>query len=125
VTALAAFFERLDIAALDGGAEPDVHALEDDARLIAAGERMTGTFERYAERAGVDLDVLLSEIHERIESLAGTTRRRMEAAGCEAGEEREIVTLGCAAALQFFLAGALWEQERHLPDLDDGPGWAT
>lgn len=109
---LDAFFASLGEVTAD---VPEQELLNDQA-MIDAGTDARPVFELRAERAGLDLDVLQHEIAQLVESPVRVTLGRMLT-----GRDvvAEIRLLGRSCGVQFFLAGVLWEQQRHLPDLDE------
>lgn len=115
MTALAEFFDRLDETATRQN-PGDPAALVDDTALADAAALMTPMFERMAERLGVSLDEARDEIIERVGQPVAVVRERIDAGD---DVEESLTMIAAAAGLQFFLAGGLWEQERHLPSLDD------
>lgn len=108
---LAAFFEALDQQAHDLAAEQ----LHDPGSLERGGAINEPTFRRWAERAGVELEAVVAEARGRMVIPATVMSRRVEA------EQDTLVDalnlIGAAAAIQFFLAGVLWEQGRGMPDV--------
>lgn len=113
MTRLADFFDRLDTAA---DLELDASCLVSDALMNEAGEVMQPTFARRAERAGVTLEDLQAAIAERTETAVSVTVARA-LMNYRLRDEVTVVTRG--AGLFFFLAGVMWEQERHLPEIGD------
>lgn len=102
---LAAFFAALDTQVAGELIEAEVST---DGRLP--------TSERWAERAGVTLDELAAVIGDRVSlGINALTVKMLD------GTVTPLVamrTLACAAALEFFEAGVLWEQQRNLPRLE-------
>lgn len=111
MTEIAAFFERFDTL----GHDYSPMELAGQEVLERAGAEQKPTFERLAERAGLDLDELLQEIISRVTHPAMTAMVRVSHGADPLGE---LAQLAGACGLQFFLAGAAWEQERHLPSLE-------
>lgn len=114
---LADFMERLDE---QQGENPMADEDRfDDSWISANADRQLPTFGMWAERAGVTLDELTGEIRERVVGVAGVIRKRIGYTHARADHvQGELEMLACACALQFFCAGALWEQERNMPDLN-------
>jgi hypothetical protein len=111
------FFERLGEQQEQQSPDVSDRDLLDDATMIAAGREMSALYELRAERAGVDLDDLQHEIAQLVERAVQITLGRMLVSSDVVAEVRMSLR---SAGLQFFLAGALWQQERELPSLD-GP----
>lgn len=114
---VAAFFARLDRVANEIDGNMAAADLVDDDVLNARGDLMVPMFRQRAERAGVDLDDLIELLRDRSEETARTVAARI-VNDVDRDLETECLQLAIAAGMQFFLAGALWEQERHLPTLD-------
>lgn len=110
---LADFMERLD----EQQGNSITHRY-DDAALRQRADELTPTFRMWAERAGVGFDELLGEIHDRVPGVAGMIHARISDEAEDVDVRSELEMLACACALQFFCAGALWEQERNMPDLN-------
>lgn len=110
---LSEFFDRLDHQAHD---IPHTELVDDD-RLQLAAEISLPMLSRWCERAGIELDDLRREVVERIQGPVHVVSERLDR-GDDVGSS--LVLLGASAGLQFFLAGVLWEQDRHLPDIDVG-----
>jgi hypothetical protein len=115
MTAIAEFFDRLDQAA---DLQIDATLLVGDDVLEAAGEQMRPTFARRCERAGVSLDELQAAIADRTETAVSVSVARA-LLNYRLRDEVNVVTRG--AGLFFFLAGVMWEQERHLPEITEEP----
>lgn len=121
MTPLEEFFERLDHIAdeIDGGVDPA--DLVDDEAIARRGARMLPMFRQRAERAGVDIDDLLTILHDRSAPTATAVAHRLEdklAVALPPDAERELVDLAVAAGMQFFLAGVIWQQDRELPTME-------
>lgn len=127
---LADFFARLDavIEAEEGG-QVDPSELTDDDVVTRRGEQLRHLYEKRAERAGIELVELVEIIRDRCDDTAEAVRQRVteqlqhllgEGEIADDDIDRgELVGLAAAAGMQFFLAGVLWEQDRHLPDIGD------
>lgn len=112
---LARFFDRLDEQAHDVPHDE----LVDDDRLQDAADLALPTFTRWAERAGVDLSHLADLVHERTSAPVDVIEARL---GNGDDVDVNLRMLAGACGLQFFLAGVLWEQDRHMPDLEISEG---
>lgn len=110
---VAEFFERLDQQQRD----TDEDELSTTDGLEQAGAENYPTFRRWAERAGVSLEELLVEARGRMEVPANSMARHVEADTIPLAEALRLI--GAAGAMQFFLAGVMWEQEKGLPDLGE------
>lgn len=110
---LARFFAGLDAQRGNRDAANDP---VDDAAMAQTAERAMPVLERWAERAGVDPEDLSEEAANRVlPVLTVLIRRSIGAGGVQPAELlaalRDVHAIG-------FLAGALWEQGRHLPDVE-------
>jgi hypothetical protein len=83
--------------------------------LERAGALALPFYRRVADRADVDLDQLHELTLEGAETVARISLARLVAGRPILAELQYLVA---AMQSEGFLAGALWEQERHLPDLD-------
>lgn len=111
---LSDFFDRLDETAQRQNPMP-AEDLVDAAALDRAAAAMTPLFDRMAERAGVELSEARDEIVQRVEAPVDVVKARIDAGG---DVDEELTMLAGAAGLQFFLAGVIWEQGRHMPSVD-------
>lgn len=123
MTEIAAFMAQLDDAVGPNTVTPDDNS---DATIAAQAERLRPVYAMWAERAGLDWDEFIVEVDERARGIAeivapritSTPAIRTDVVG--AGLIRdELRNVAGAAALQFFCAGVLWEQRRHLPEIGD------
>lgn len=105
------FFDRFDGMKPD----PDNHDPLTDDGMREASDAMIPIYQRASERAGVELDDLHRESEARLQKIP-----LIVGAHIRAGRPLEgvVFTALVNVAIETFLAGALWEQERHLPDLD-------
>lgn len=115
---LAAFFDRLDDAKAHE-AKP-VTSIED---LEAGSDDARETADVWAERLGLEGVDLAQAAFERVEHIPGQV---VALAINSAGEMSAVEAIHLALRDAYawgFLAGGLWEQARHMPDLDaEGPG---
>jgi hypothetical protein len=118
MTVLADFLDRIDRMAFEQDDTPvdEIHTAGDLERV---GLALMPLFGRMADRAGVDLDDLLVEVRVRVEQPTAIMDRRVTMG--EESPHDAIAATATAAGVQMFLAGALWEQNRALPDLDVEP----
>lgn len=111
MTDLGDFLDRLDAQA---HTIPHDRLIDDDV-LHHAGEISLPMMRRWCERAGVALDDLRREVTERVAGPVMVVRARIDRGG---DVDAELSMLAASAGLQMFLAGVLWEQDRHLPRLE-------
>jgi hypothetical protein len=113
------FLDRLD-AARDTFSDP-ADLVSSPGALDRSGLEQLPLFQRRAERAGLDLPDLEAALRPRCEQARDIILGRIVAQGDGADVPHELLTLALGAASTFFLAGVLWEQERHLPDIGGAP----
>jgi hypothetical protein len=90
--------------------------LLDDEKMIDAGRQGRELFQIRAHRAGIDdIQELTAECREMVAESCRITLARM---ALNKAPLPEIHLLASSTAMQFFLLGVLWEQERNMPDLD-------
>lgn len=122
---VADFLARLDdqVSETPGG-HVDVEQLVDDDVVSERGEQLEPIWRRRAERAGVDLNDLIDAVRGHSEAVITAIRLRIQQ--LDDGDafwperlEAELGFLASTCGMHFFLAGVLWEQDRHLPEIGD------
>lgn len=121
-TDIAAWFDRYD------SMKPDADQLEinedapTDDDMRRAGDAISPMYARAAARAGVDYDDLEAVIVDRMTRLPRVVINRCVVNGRMDIERlaMEILSVAATMSMDAFCAGVLFEQERHLPNLD-GP----
>ena len=106
---LAEYLEGVDRVHVESAGRLNPHDIR------ANVDAMLPTFLRFSERAGVNLHELNAEIEARVEI-------PVEVIAAQISRGELTMTAGLrmaaiAAGVQFFLVGALWEQDRHMPEV--------
>lgn len=110
-----AFFDRFD----GMKPKPADHDPSSDESMQKAHDEMLPIYQRIAERAGLELTDLHQETDERMQAIPLIVVRRAIMTGEDlAGIIRHALV---NIAVESFLAGALWEQDRHLPEIELPP----
>lgn len=105
------------LEACDAVVEVDPAELVHEAGADAANRAMMPLIEMRAERAGVTLEELRASIGCRIDLTINVIVARLLTG---ADVVTQLHLLGRSAAVHHFLLGALWEQQRHMPDPNSG-----
>lgn len=91
----------------------DVGELLTAEGLHEFAERAIPSWERLAERAGLELRPMFDDLAESLTPTIWMSMMRMSAGGHDPATE--IGSLVVSIAVQTFLAGVNWEQERNMP----------
>lgn len=113
MTALAEFLERYDEQKPKADAKR-VATGGDDA-LVETAQTLAPFLGRVAERGGFEIDDLGHVMWERMDLVVQIVIARSISTG---GLQAEIWRALRDVAADAFMAGVLWEQERHLPRLE-------
>lgn len=113
---LAKFFDGFDDLKPDVQTDEEGRIKVGDDQLQRAEREIRPLYERASERAGLDLSDLVETMNARLSALPTIFITRCIGGGKPIASE--LAGLLQTIAVEQFLAGVLWEQQRSMPEIE-------
>lgn len=112
---LSEFFDDFDELKPDPAFDENGAMLVGDDQMERAEREILPVYSRMAERAGVEVGEIVHEMDDRFKMLPGVFVTRVSGGRPLVPELQGLLQ---TIAVECFLAGVLWEQQRAMPELE-------